>query len=177
MPSVNFVGSIESVAIDRVDELSLTFGILPGNAGWSLRNGESSGETQVSACGENGMAVVNHPIDAFYESATAEGWPFLVCEIWDKSIVGAKGFCGCGSAWLPPSSGEHFVDVHLWKPAASGLEAISELLLPSTPDMKRLREIIVSPYMRSQLQAESVGTVRVQITATLHGFDAVGVKT
>lgn len=177
MPSVNFVGSIESVAIDLLDELSLTFGILPGNAGWSLRNGEASGETQVSECGENGMAVVNHPIDAFYEAATAEGWPFLVCEVWDKSTVGAKGFCGCGSAWLPPSSGEHFVDVHLWKPAASGLEAISELLLPSTPDMKRLRELIVSPYMRSQLQADSVGTVRVQITATLHGFDAVGAKT
>lgn len=177
MPNVNFVGTIENASIDFVEQLSLTWGIIPGNAGWSLRKGDSAGETQISASGENGVAILNHPIDAFYETTTAEGWPFIVCEVWDKSTDGVKGFCGCGSAWLPPSSGQHIVDVHLWKPSASGLEAISEMLLPSVPDLKRLRELIVSPYMRSQVQTDSIGTVRVQITTTLYDFDSYGVST
>lgn len=177
MPSVNFCGTIDSVAVDFAESVSLTWGLLPGNAGWSLRNGEATGETQVSACAENGVAVLNHPIDALYETTTVEGWPFIVVEVWDKSTVGAKGFCGCGSAWLPPSSGQHVVDVHLWKPAASGLDAITDMLLPTAPDIKRLREVMVSPYMRSQVQADTVGTVRISITSTQLGFDLFGVRT
>jgi len=175
MPTVSFCGTIDSVSVDLVEQVSLTWGLLPGNAGWSLRNGEAAGETHISACGETGVAVLNHPIDSLYETTTAEGWPFVVVEVWDKSTVGVKGFCGCGSAWIPPTSGQHVVDIQLWKPSASGLAAISEWLLPSVPDIKRLREVMVNPYMRSQVQADSVGTARLTVTTTLHGFESYGV--
>jgi len=177
MPTVAFVGTIENVSVDFVENVSLTWGFLTGNAGWSLRNGEGSGETQICALGENGVAILNHPIDALYETTTVEGWPFIVVEVWDKSTVGVKGFCGCGSAWIPPSSGQHTIDVHIWKPSSSGIDAIADMLLPTVPDIKKLREVMVSPFMRSQLQADTIGTVKINIGATKYGFADFGVNT
>ena len=177
MPSVAFCGTVESVTVDFAEQVSTTWGLLPGNAGWSLRNGESSGETQICASGETGVALLNHPIDALFETTTVEGWPLIVVEVWDKSTVGVKRFCGCGSAWLPPSRGQHVIDVQIWKPSATGLEALSDMLLPSVPDLKRLREIVVNPFMRSQVRAETIGTVRINLVTTTHGLDLVGAAT
>jgi hypothetical protein len=177
MPTAALQGTIDSASLDFLDALSVTWGLVPGNSGWSLRNGEGAGETQICSVGDNGVAVLNHPIDAFYDATTTEGWPFIVVEVWDKSTVGVKGFAGCGCAWIPPSSGKHAVDVHIWKPSSSGADAFAEMLLPTVPDLKRLREIVVSPYLRSAIQTESVGTVRVQINVTLFGFDSAGVRT
>ena len=81
MPEVHFVGEIETVGVDNVDNLSITWGILPGNRAWNLRNGLSSGESQICAAGLNGLANLNHPIDAFFETSSIEGWPFFVCEV------------------------------------------------------------------------------------------------
>jgi len=178
MPTANFVGTIDTCDVLQpgADQLSLTFGLVPGNRAWSLRNGLGSGETQISSVSENGLATLNHPVDAYYETSTVEGWPFFVCEVWDKSLVGVKSFCGCGSAWLPMSPGEHYVDVLLWKPSPTGLDAIAEALLPGTVDVRALRELIVSPYLRSQVSTDSIGSVRLRVNVTLSGFEGFGVS-
>lgn len=49
-------------------------------------------------------------------------------------------------------------------------------MLPSTPDLKALRELVVSPYLRSQIQADTVGTVRIKINTKLAGFEQHGVS-
>ena len=86
-------------------------------------------------------------------------------------------FCGCGSAWLPSlPNGAQYVDVELWKPCQKGfnfpggsvqyficrlLSVWTEFLfmyftvdslLPVTPDLRSIRELSVSPYLRSQMQ-------------------------
>ena len=175
MPSVNFVGEVESVFADSSNTLSVNWGILPGNRGWTLRNGEASGETQICT-GDAGLAVpLNHPVDVFYETTSSEGWPFLIVEVWDKGETGARNFVGCGSSWLPMQSGTHILDVIIWKPALSGVESISEALLPTVPDLKALREVMVNPYLRSKLQTNSTGDVRVKIDVALSGFEVHGV--
>jgi hypothetical protein len=176
MPSVNFVGEIESAFADCSGALALSWGILPGNRAWTLRAGECSGETQVGISHDiTDSVALNHPIDAYYETTSCEGWPFIVVEVWDKSEFGARNFVGCGSAWLPMKSGVQILDINIWKPSAEGMEYFSEALLPTTPDLKLLREIIVNPYMRSQLHTNSTGDVRIKLNTVLAGFDVHGV--
>ena len=51
-----------------------------------------------------------------------------------------------------------------------------EMLLPTCPDLKLLRELTVSPYLRSQIDTESVGTVRITVNTTISGFENFGVQ-
>lgn len=176
MPSVHFVGEIESAFSEGSSTLSLNWGILPGNRAWTLRSGDPSGDTQIST-GELGSEVhLNHPIDVFYETTSCEGWPNFVVEVWDKSDIGTRNFVGCGCAWLPMKSGTQVIDVNIWKPSPTGVEYLSELLLPTVPDIKALREIMVNPYLRSKLRTHSTGDVRVKINVVSSGFAAHGVS-
>jgi B9 domain-containing protein 1 len=177
MPSANFVGEVASAFADGSNTLSVNWGILPGNRAWTLRSGEASGETQICT-GENGEEVaLNHPIDVFYETTSSEGWPFIIVEVWDKSEIGARNFVGCGSIWLPMQPGAHVLDVNIWKPALNnGIEMISDALLPTVPDLKALREVMVNPYLRSKLHTTSSGDVRLKMNVTLNGFSSYGVE-
>ena len=81
MPDVHFVGELESAALTDCPQISVTFAIIPGNGGWLLKAGHSHGETQTSVISLQDWSYLNHPLDAHYESSSAEGWPFLVCEV------------------------------------------------------------------------------------------------
>ncbi len=50
-----------------------------------------------------------------------------------------------------------------------------ESLLPSIPDMSSIRELTMSPYLRSQIKVESVGILQINISTLLIGFDSYGV--
>jgi hypothetical protein len=49
-------------------------------------------------------------------------------------------------------------------------------MLPGVPDLTAVRELTVSPFLRSPIKVETVGSVQIQITTVLSGFDAYGVK-
>lgn len=128
MPEVNFVGEIEYACV-KCPIISITWAIVPGNIAWNSYSGSEHGETQSSITAEEyGRATLNHPIDAYYNTSSSEGWPFLVCEIWDKTDEGLRSFLGCGSAWLPSSSGRHSIDIAIWKPCSLGLDNLESKL-------------------------------------------------
>jgi len=92
--------------------------------------------------------------------------------VWDRTFDGNyREFLGCGAAFLPSSTGYHAIDIKIWKPTLqeSELTALSgimrmwsvylcsmiihatESLLSGVPDVKYLRELIVKPYLRSEV--------------------------
>ena len=151
MPEVSFVGSIDS-ACCKGEVVSITWAIVPGSSAWSPRSGEDNGETHSAVFTEGlGRAILNHPIDIVYETSSTEGWPFIVCEVWDKSNDESRGFIGCGNVWLPPLPGKHSIDVPIWRPTNSSFGSFFETMIPSVPDLKKLRELMISPYMKSQV--------------------------
>ena len=174
MPTVNFIGEIDSVESELSTSLSVSYGVLPGSRAWTLRSGDNAGESQTCEAGFSGLVQLNHPIDIFYETSSAEGWPMLVCEVWDRSDVGVKNFIGCGSCLMPMAPGDHTVDLNLWKPSPSGIDALADMLLPNVPDLKALREIQVNPYLRSQFLTASTGEVRLKVTVVISKFDKFG---
>lgn len=52
------------------------------------------------------METLNHPLDVQYETFSSEGWPLLVCELWDRTHTGVRSLIGCGVTWLP-QHGDH----------------------------------------------------------------------
>lgn len=148
---------------------------MPGNQAWLLRNGNDFGETHVSETAVSGETVFNHPLEIQYETTSTEGWPVFVCEIWSKPFADAnvKDFVGCGSIWIPLHPGEHSLDVPIWSPSRS----ISEYLLPWCPDLRSLREVIMCPYKRQAIQAETIGEVRLKLNVTTAHLNVYGVST
>ena len=137
------------------------------------------GETQISELNFEGKSFFSHPIDVHYNTAAADGWPFLVCELWDRSYDGNKReFIGCGSVFLPSSVGENNFDIILWRPQSTiSIDgAFTDGLLAGVPDVKQLRELIVYPYLRPQIRTDTVGSIRVSITTITSGFDRLGVR-
>ena len=176
MPTVNFVGEVECATSELAETLCLSWGILPGSRAWTLKSGECSGETHITDTGKDGFAILNHPIDAYYQTTSGEGWPFLVVEIWDKSEPMARNFVGCGCVWMPMEAGKHTLDINIWKPIPTGIvDSLSEIFLPTVPDLKALREVVVNPYLRSKYQTESTGEVKVNIQVTTTQFENHGV--
>jgi hypothetical protein len=163
MPDVHFIGEIEDAANEDFSLVSVTFAFVPGSSAWFLKGGVSYGETHAVLSSPQDCLTLNYPLDVHYETSSSEGWPFFVCELWDKSSDGARNFIGCGGAWLP-QSGTHSIDVCLWRPSSVGLDSLSETMLPTCPDL------------RSQIQADSAGTVRVKVTVVTIGFEAFGCK-
>ena len=159
MPEVSFIGSIDSTCC-KSEVVSVTWGIVPGSSAWSLRSGEDVGESQSALFDEGlGRAVLNHPIDVVYETSSTEGWPFIVCEVWDKSNEESRGFIGCGNVWLPPLPGKHSIEVPIWRPTTSLLGSFVDTMVPNVPDLKKLRELMVSPYMKSQVKVIQIMTL------------------
>lgn len=122
----------------------------------------------------DGKYILNHPLDLIYDTSTSEGWPLFVCEAWTRS-ENARGFYGCGAIFLPTSPGKHSLDVMLWRPASQGLANLTNILLPELPDLRSLRELILNPYLRSQLTVESMGAVSLSMFVTTSGFEEFGV--
>lgn len=176
MPEVHFIGELVDVRDISLSCLSVTWASVPGNAAWTLRGGEPYGETHTCFQNTSGVFVLNHPIDLQYDSSSSEGWPFIVVELWDRSNKGLRGFTGCGSVWLPASPASHLLEIVIWRPSSHGLEKISESMVPSIPDLRLLRELITNPYTRSQIETETVGTLRLAIQTAVSGFTQHGIR-
>lgn len=176
MPIVNFMGEIFSVVADY-DSISVSWAIVPGNASWIAKFGETYGESQTCMVSpELGQAILNHPLDVQFETSSMEGWPFLVFEVWDKSEVGSRNLVGCGSAFLPQAIGAHHFDIYIWKPTnPSWYGKLLDMFLPPQHDPLQLREAVATPYVRSQMHAVAVGSVEVKINVVQAGFGQHGV--
>lgn len=97
-------------------------------------------------------------------------------QIWDRSFEEMKGFRGCGCIWLPSEPGVHSLDANVWLPTSEGLGALKETFLPVYPDLKAIRELSISPFLRSQFTCQKSGLVRVNINTMCNGFDQFGVR-
>jgi hypothetical protein len=176
MPDVHFLGEISFVACE-VPAASVTWAIVPGNNAWTVREGLNYGETQSAVVDEiQGLAIVSHPIDVHFQTSAVEGWPVFIFEVWDRTHAEVKGFHGCGCVWLPTRPGRHCVEVAVWRPKSEGWRGLVEQLVPSHPDITKIRELSMSPYLRSQYSCEQVGKLQVNVFVASSGFGYHGVQ-
>jgi len=174
---VHFVGSISSANL-RGNVISVTWAILPGSRAWAAKNGTSCGESHSTTVSSyDGISILSHPIDVQYEVSSSEGWPVFTCEVWERSpcTEAFRGFVGCGSCWLP-TSGRMSIDIPIWKPSSVDFVDVEEMVLPTCPDLRKIRELSISPFLRSQMETKAIGTVHLELTAITCGFHQFGIK-
>lgn len=148
MPEVHFIGDI-SFGASSFDALSLTWAIVPGSNAWTLKNGLNYGETHVALTDStSGKAIFSHPIDTHFQASACEGWPLLICELWDRSNPEIKHYIGCGSIWLPSVAGNHNLQIFIWRHKTSFLANLRDSFLPNQPDLITVRELTMSPFSR-----------------------------
>ena len=76
-------------------------------------------------------------------------------QLWDREYNETKGFYGGGSVWLPCQPGKHRVECPIWRVKEKGSAGLAQLFVPMTPDIVKIRELSVSPYLRSQYEVNS----------------------
>ncbi len=176
MPDVHLLGEISFVACEA-SAASLTWAIVPGNNAWVVREGVNYGETQSAIVDElQGLAVLSHPIDVHLQTSAVEGWPVFIFEVWDRTHSEMKGFLGCGCVWLPTQPGRHCVEVAVWRPMSEGWRGLVDRLVPSMPDITKIRELSMSPYLRAEYSCEQVGVIQLNLFVASSGFGNFGVR-
>jgi B9 domain-containing protein 2 len=166
-----FIGQVESVNGIEANAISLTWAIVTGDNEWNLHQGISSGETHTGLrSGFNSRVILNDPIEIIFHHSDVNNWPMLVCELWDKSFEGVKGFIGCGCIWMPSSPGQHKITVQLWKPEL-GTDSLREAFLPTYHDLDSIRSLVLDPAAKAQLQCSNSGLVNLEINVLCSNYD------
>jgi B9 domain-containing protein 2 len=86
---------------------------------------------------------------------------------------------GYGFCYLPSSSGEHDLEVDIWKPVGAPLEEVTDFHLgggPSLVDTEVIHQVNKAKEDRCHLFTQSMGTVRIHLEVTLRNFQAHKIK-
>mmetsp|Transcript_4435 Transcript_4435/g.6473 ORF Transcript_4435/g.6473 Transcript_4435/m.6473 type:complete len:289 (-) Transcript_4435:2152-3018(-) len=74
---------------------------------WSFLEGEFAGQTQYSHAPLHGHDIAwNHPIDIHLASASMQGWPRIILQLWNLDDYGRTNLLGYGFTHLPTSAGK-----------------------------------------------------------------------
>jgi B9 domain-containing protein 2 len=121
------------------------------------------------------MSVWCHPVDAHYEFTGIQGWPKISFEVWEMDPLGKAFLGGYGFVVLPMSPGKHDIQVTLWKPVGTSVEAWTARYCGGAPHL-RSQELVHTPTSRYQLTSESAGTVHLTISVILGRMSSLQVE-
>ena len=62
---------------------------------WSLLTGEESSQTQYAAS-DDGVQIWNYPVDVHFATASIQGWPRIVMQLWELDEYGRSILSGYG---------------------------------------------------------------------------------
>jgi B9 domain-containing protein 2 len=125
----------------------------------SFLEGEESSQTQY-ASSDDGIQVWNHPIDIHFASASIQGWPRMVMQVWELDEFGRSILAGYGFVHMPTSPGYHELEVHCWRPCGSVMEELNYYFLGTSSRLVDEDTVFGKAWeKRSQLKTVSSGIV------------------
>lgn len=89
----------------KLKHFNLFFRHLEWGRAWSFLEGDESSQTQY-ASSDDGVQVWNHPIDVHFASASIQGWPRMVMQVWELDEYGRSILAGYGFAHMPTNPGK-----------------------------------------------------------------------
>jgi B9 domain-containing protein 2 len=78
---------------------------------WSLLAGDETSQTQYSAASNDGVYIWNHPIDVHFATASMQGWPRIIIQLFELDEYGRSILSGYGFTHLPTNPGEILFDM------------------------------------------------------------------
>lgn len=173
IPEINFIGEL-SEGVGFKDTFVSCKWYMEWGKSWSFLAGEESGQTQYAASGD-GAHIWNHPIDIHFATASQQGWPRIIMQVWELDEYGRSILSGYGFAHLPTNPGYHEVEVQCWRPSGSIREELQSFFLGTSSCLVD-ENMIFSFESRSQLVTVSSGVVKFQLTVLLRFFNEQNVQ-
>ena len=148
-PEVHVIGEISGGFFPTVTNAYCCYSVQSGSE-WNLVGGESSGQTQcdystypslfaMTAASAAllsqpaSLVVFNHPLDLHFYSKSSLGWPQVVVRCHTLDSYGSAQLIGYGTTYLPNSSGEHEIEIDIWRPIGNAKEEILDFYLGGSP--------------------------------------------
>mmetsp|Transcript_7537 Transcript_7537/g.16294 ORF Transcript_7537/g.16294 Transcript_7537/m.16294 type:complete len:290 (+) Transcript_7537:156-1025(+) len=169
IPEVHFIGEV-SEGIGFKDTYVSCKWYLEWGKAWSFLAGEESSQTQYSASND-GLQVWNHPIDVHFATASMQGWPRIIVQVWELDEYGRSILSGYGFAHLPTNPGYHELEVHCWRPSGSIRDELQSFFLGTSSCLVDENVIFGKAWeTRSQLVTVTSGVVKMSMNVILRFF-------
>ena len=172
IPEVHFIGEICEGVGFKDTYVSCKYYLEWGKS-WSFLAGDAdTSQTQYAASDDDGTNVWNHPIDVHFATASIQGWPRIVMQVWELDGYGRSILSGYGFAHLPTNTGYHELEIHCWRPCGSLREELQSYFLGTSSYLVDESVIFGKAWEnRSQLVTISSGVVKMNVNVLLRFFN------
>lgn len=172
LAEMHFIGEITSVVgvCEDLSEGVFIRWVIEVPDTWRVLSGESSGQTQVG-CGGMGpgsraVLPLNHPIDVHYAQVGLQGWGAarLSVQAYRMDSFGSKILAGYGFSHIPSLSGNHKLELSMWRPVGTPDMELAALFLGKVPALQSEKAIYDAAWQqRCRLVTIAVGRVYADI--------------
>ena len=169
-PQVHLIGEIKGATGFDVSRVFCKYEFRVGH-NWSLIGGKEHGETYEEVRDEiDQFAVWDHPFDIHYKSKAIRGWPKIIVEVWQADSHGRYSIAGYGIGVVPFEPGQHTIQIKCWVPKPQGFfKDLASRLLGIKPELE-FKDMLFSGAERFGFEAETTGSVEVDIGVILKDF-------
>lgn len=175
MAEVHIIGQILSASDFEDRSLFANWSLNVGSR-WKTLEGFTEGQTHLSTrSGDETVHSWSHPIDVHYVTTSLQGWPKLEFQVWGVDWLGKCNISAYGFISLPVKPGFHNLTCSTWRPVGDIRRRILDFITGYRMHLVNPSDIVSNGINRHAIQSVSMGTISVEVTVVLRGFDKYGV--
>lgn len=153
---------------------------------WTVLEGLKEGQTHLSNAfadstqdsGQDGLDcnrhIWSHPIDVHYVTKGLSGWPKFEFQIWTVDWMGKANISSYGYLSIPMHPGYHELTCYTWRPVGDIRRRIVDYMTGYRMHLVDPSDPIINGFQRHAIQAQSMGTITVELNLVFKDFDNYG---
>lgn len=183
MAEVHLIGQvIEASGFD--DKSLFAKWSLQTTANWTVLEGLREGQTHLSDIFSdlsinqdevnNNRYIWSHPIDVHYVTKGLTGWPKFEFQVWGVDWMGKANISSYGFLNVPMLPGYHKLTCYTWRPVGDIRRRIVDYITGYRMHLADPSDPIINGLQRHAIQAQSMGTISIELNVVLKDFDKYG---
>lgn len=161
---------------------------LQTNSNWSVLEGIREGQTHLTKSYRerkhsndnedheisSNKYIWSHPIDIHYVTKGLQGWPKFEFQVWGADWLGKCNISAYGFLNVPMQPGYHELTCYTWRPVGDIRQRFVNYITGYRMHLLDPSDPVTNGLQRHAIQAQSMGTISVQLTVVLKGFEKLG---
>jgi len=170
MPEVHIQGQIKGARGFDNRDVFAKWKIVAGSDKWRILDGDAAGRTWLAEQkDEDEMATWNEPLDVSFVCSELQGWPKMMLQVFQTDEFGQVLFGGYGFCFVPTSPGVHLVEMAVFRPRGTLLEAFAASFL-GTNQCYENPDVVMSGESRFGHHTISAGVIDLEFEIAIKGF-------
>lgn len=146
---------------------------------WKLLEGKTEGQTQLTTkvVDEEGKQrhSWSHPIDIHYFTKGLQGWPKLEFQVWGVDLFGKCNISAYSYLSVPSRPGLYRLTCSTWRPIGDLRRRLIDWITGYRMHLVDPSDVVGNGINRHAIHSQSMGTITVELTVILRGFEKYGV--